>query len=188
MKLEKILSQKRSIIIKEWLDNIFQTYPADSSRFLKKQKDRFANPIGYTLFNDIEILYDELVSEKGLNAEKVHSALDRIIRIRAIQDFSASQAVAFVFFLKSVIRKELGEDILIRDMGEELMAFESKIDDLMLIAFDIFAQCREKIYEIKANHAKSHVSGLLRRAGLTCEIPEWKNYPAEDNDNHQRTS
>jgi len=34
-------------------------------------------------------------------------------------------------------------------------------------------KCREKIYEISANHAKNQVSGLLRKSGLICEIPEW---------------
>ena len=188
MKLEKILSQKRSVILKKWLDEIFKTYPAYSSRFLKKQKDRFANPIGYTLSNDIEILYDKLMLGKGLDKEKVVPALDRIIRIRAIQDFSASEALAFIFLLKNVIRGVLKKEIQERAFHEELIRFESKIDGLVLIAFDVFVKCREKIYEIKANHAKNQVSGLLRRAGMTCEIPDWEHYPGEENNNHNVSS
>lgn len=187
MKLEKILSQKRPVILKEWLDKIFQTYPAYSSRFLKKQKDRFANPIGYTLSNDIEILYDELILGEELDPDKVVPALDRIIRIRAIQDFSASAAVAFIFLLKEAIRMVIKENRPDGDLAGELIAFESKVDSLALIAFDVYEKCRERIYEIKANHTKNQVSGLLRRAGLTCEIPEWESYPGEDNNNHNVT-
>ncbi|MBN2061579.1 MAG: RsbRD N-terminal domain-containing protein [Deltaproteobacteria bacterium] len=185
MKLEKVLSQKRSVILKEWLDKIFDTYPAYSSRFLKKQKDRFANPIGYTLSNDIEVLYDELRLERGLDTEKVAPALDRIIRMRAIQDFSASGAVAFIYLLKDVVRERLKKEMPVSDIVEDLISFESKVDNLMLIAFDILVKCRERIYEIKANHARNQVSGLLRRAGLTSEIPEWEQYPAEDNNNQK---
>ena len=188
MKLEKILSQKRSVILKEWLDKIIKTYPAYSSRFLKKQKDRFANPVGYTLSNDIEILFDELILGKGLDKERVVPALDRIIRIRAIQDFSASEAVAFIFLLKDVIRELLKEESQGKNFHKELISFESKIDGLILIAFDVFVKCREKIYEIKANQAKNQVSGLLRRAGLTCEIPEWEYYPGEKNSNDNMSS
>jgi hypothetical protein len=32
--------------------------------------------------------------------------------------------------------------------------------------------CREKLYEIKANEAKNRVSRLLQKAGLICEIQE----------------
>ena len=188
MKLEKILSQKRSVILKEWLDKIFQTYPAYSSRFLKKQKDRFANPIGYTLSNDIEILYDELILGKGLDPDKVIPALDRIIRIRAIQDFSASDAVAFIFLLKEAIRVVFKENITDGNLAGERIVFESKVDSMALIAFDVYVKCREKIYEIKANQAKNQVAGLLRRAGLTCEIPEWESHSGEDNNNHNVTS
>ena len=188
MKLEKILSQKRSVILKEWLDKIFQTYPAYSSRFLKKQKDRFANPVGYTLSNDIESLYDELILGKGLDSDKVTPALDRIIKIRAIQDFSASDAVAFIFFLKETIRDVLKKNIPNGDLIRELIDFEAKVDRLALIAFDVYVKCRERIYELKANHAKNQVSGLLRRSGLTCEIPEWESCPAEDNNHHNVTS
>jgi hypothetical protein len=188
MKLEKLLSQKRSAVLKGWLDNILETYPAYSNRFLKKQKDQFANPVRYTFAHELEKLFDELVRENRIDIEVITPVLDSIIRIRAVQDFSASQAVAFIFLLKGVIREELGEDIREDELEMELLSFESRIDDMTLIAFDVYMSCREEIYKIRANQANNHVSGLLRRAGLTCEIPEWDSYPDAENDNHQVTS
>ena len=172
MKLEKRLAQNKAQIVGRWLDLIFETYPADAQRFLRKQKDRFANPVGTTISKEIENLYDELI--EGLEPERVSSLLDRIIRIRAIQDFPPSQALAFVFYLKKAIKDEMQEEILEEGQSEDWSIIESRIDDLALLAFDIYMNCREKLYDIRANEAKNQVSRLLQRAGMISEIPEKK--------------
>ncbi|MBW2228632.1 MAG: hypothetical protein JRG99_15335, partial [Deltaproteobacteria bacterium] len=53
----------------------------------------------------------------------------------------------------------------------ELLLFESKIDRLSLIAFNLYVQCREKIYELKANEMKNRTFRAFERAGLVSEIP-----------------
>ncbi len=179
MKLNKFLLQKKSLILNRWLDLIVATYPADSKRFLKKQKDRFANPVGTTIAGEIENLYEELL--QGIDPDRVSPILDRIIRIRATQDFSPSRAVSIFFLLKRVIREELKNEIRENRLSDELSAIESGIDDLTLFAFDIYMKCREKIYEIRANESKKQVSRLLQRAGLICEVPEWKTSPKKGN-------
>ena len=172
MRLEKLLSEKSSAILDRWVQLTLETYPADSQRFMKKQKDRFANPVGYTVSQEMGNLYQELL--KGIDTEKVSPILDRIIRIRAIQDFTPSQAVAFIFLLKNVIREELETEIRANHLYDELLIFESRIDNLAFLGFDIYMKRREKIYEIRAKEAKSQVSRLLQKAGLVSEIPEWK--------------
>ena len=97
MKLEKLLSQKKSIILKRWWDTILETYPADAKRFLKKQNDRFSNPVGNTISEETENLYGELLDEQDIDPDRISPILDRIIRVRAIQDFSPSQAIAFFY-------------------------------------------------------------------------------------------
>lgn len=177
MNLERLLSKKRSTILDRWLDCILDTYPADTKRFYKKQKDRFANPVGTTISKEIGNLYDELLKKSHLDRDRVSPILDRIIRIRAIQDFSPSQAISFIFMLKGIVREELKIEVREERISDELLALESKMDDLTLMAFDIHAACREKIYEIKASQAKNQVSRLLRRAGLASELPEWEEVP-----------
>ena len=49
---------------------------------------------------------------------------------------------------------------------------ENRIDDIALLAFDIYSQCRQKIYEIRVNEVKNQLGSLLKRANLTFEIPE----------------
>jgi hypothetical protein len=165
MDLKKLLQERKTPIVKRWIDAVTETYPDDTSRFLKKQKDQFANPVGYTISQGIEHLFDALL--QGMLQDKVSAFLDSIIRIRAIQDFTPSEAVAFIFRLKKVIRQELGDDILKQQgMPEALSTFDSTIDDLALYAFDIYMKCREKIYELKANEARNMTFRLLQKAQM----------------------
>lgn len=169
-KLESLLLQKKSAILEKWLDLILEVYPSETQRFLKKQKDRFANPVGYTIFQGMEALYHALIH--GIDYDKVSPFLDRIVRIRAVQDFSPSQAIAFIFILKKVIREELGTEIRENQLFDELLILETQIDKLALLSFEIYMKCREKIYEIRVNEVKNSVYMLLKRANLICEIPE----------------
>ena len=168
MVLEHLLPQRRAAILERWFQLILETYPADTSGFLKQEKDRFINPIGYTISQEIEVLYDELLQE--MNPDKLAACLDNIIRIRAVQDFSPSQTVAFIFLLKKAIREELASKIAENRVLEELLKFESKIDKLVLLAFDIYMKCREKVFEIRVSEVKAErerVLKLLERANLT---------------------
>jgi len=165
MDLKQLLQKRKTTIVKKWFDAVTETYPDDTSRFLNKQKDQFTNPVGYTISEGIEHLFDALL--EGMLQDKVSAFLDSIIRIRAIQDFTPSEAVAFIFRLKKVIRQELGDDILKQQgMSEALSTFDSAIDDLALFAFDIYMKCREKIYELKANEARNMTFRLLQKAQL----------------------
>jgi hypothetical protein len=177
MNLEKFLLQNRSIILKNWLDLILASYPSDTQPFLKNRKDRFANPVGYTILKETENLFNALVSDTKVDSDRISPMLDKIIKIRSIQDFSPSEAIAFVFLLKRAIRENLNKETYKNGLFQELLRFESKIDDMALLAFDIHLKCREELYEIKANHARNQVFGLLRRLGLTCELPEWNSEP-----------
>jgi RsbT co-antagonist protein rsbRD N-terminal domain len=165
MNLNDYLIEKKSAILKKWFDAVVETYPNETSTFLKKQKAQFTNPVGYTLSEGIEHLFDALL--QGMIPDTVSRFLDSIIRIRAIQEFSPSEAVSFIFQLKKVVRQELGKEILDQQgIAEELVVFESAVDDLALFSFDLFMKCREKIYELKANEAKNMTFRLLQQARL----------------------
>nr|HID59584.1 hypothetical protein [Desulfobacterales bacterium] len=171
MNIENILSQRRATILNKWIDLILETYPVEAAEFFKRKKDRFANPVGYTIFHEIEALYEELL-RGATESDKVSQLLDRIVKIRAVQDFSPSQAIGFVFLLKKVIRKELEDEILEEKIAEDLLEFESRLDELALLSFDIYMKCREKIYEIKTNEVKKQLFRLLERSGMVYKIPD----------------
>jgi len=172
MRLENFLEQKKAAILKKWFDLIIQTYPADTSKFLKNQKDPFNNPVGGTFSRGLEALLDELL--KGMDKETLVSFLDPMIRIRAVQDFSPSQAVGFVFFLKTVVREAMRKEIKESLYIDELLQFETKVDTLGMIAFNIYMECREKLYTLRANEVRNRTFAAFERAGLVSELPEIK--------------
>lgn len=170
MNLKGLLSEKKAAIVKKWFDLIIDNYPADASDFLKRQKNRFSNPVGHTISQGIDGLFDEILH--GIDSEKLFPFLNDIIKIKAVQDFSPSKAISFVFLLKQAIREEMGSEIKKKQMSDELRLFEEQIDELALLSFDIYMKCRERIYEIKADEARRMMFRLLQRANLICD-PEF---------------
>lgn len=163
--LKDQLRAKKAAILKKWFDAVAETYPDNAASFLKKQKAQFTNPVGYNLSEGLEGLYESLL--KGMIPDTVKLFLDSIVRIRAIQDFAPSEAVSFIFMLKKIVRQELGSEVLQQPrLNEEMTAFESSVDELALYAFDIYMTCREKIYDLKANEARSMTFRLLQQAKL----------------------
>jgi hypothetical protein len=159
------LTRKKTAILGRWLNVIYESYPPETAIFLKKEKNRFDNPVGYRVSQGLEGLYDALIKE--METDKVLNFLDEIIRIRALQDFSPSQALAFIFLLKNVIREELAEAIVAEKLAAEVLELESRIDGLALLGFDVYSKRREKIYEIRANEMKGRVTLLMRKAGIS---------------------
>ena len=159
-RLEEILLQHKDAILERWFCLILKTYPTDLSQLLKKEKDRFVNPVGFTFSHGIEALFAELL--KGMNGHKLSLPLENIIKIRSVQDFSPSQATGFIFLLKKAIQEVLERRIEERQILVEWLKFQSKIDQLALLAFEIYMNCREKIYEIRVHEAKAEKEMALR--------------------------
>lgn len=155
------LAARKQAILKSWFQVTVDSYPADTARFIKSQKDPFANPVGQTTHKSLEALVDALIKRAG--REAIAQALDPILRIRAVQSFSPSAATGFIFSLKPIIRQHLAGS------GEVLEEVDRRIDEMAMVAFDIYVACREKIYELKANESRKQFFGSLKRAGLIGE-------------------
>ncbi|ODA40100.1 RsbRD N-terminal domain-containing protein [Desulfosporosinus sp. BG] len=168
-RLRDLLEQKKASILKRWFEAIIETYPIDTSGFLKKQKDQFANPVGYTVSLGIESMLEALMEGNEFNEELPF--LDDIIKVRAVQDFSPSKAMSFVFLLKKVVREELEKEIKQSQLSDDLLEFESKIDNLALLSFDKYIKCRELIYKLKTDELQRMTFTLLKKANLMSEIP-----------------
>ena len=165
MNFKELLNERKADILKQWFDAVVATYAEETASVLKKKKAQFTNPVGYTLTEGLEQLFDAL--RKGMMPDTVSRYLDSIVRLRAIQDFAPSEAVSFIFMLKRIVRTTLGPELQKLNIATaDLEAFESAVDDLALYAFDLYMKCREKIYELKANEARDMTFRLLQQARL----------------------
>lgn len=159
--LKQHLEENKKAILAEWRNIIFNSYPPDSVQFLKTERDQFNNPIGACIKEVTEEIYDGLLA--NVTIDQLFAALDRIIRIRSVQDYTPSQAIAFMNALKLAIRHNC-EDINSDENFKEFLDFEARIDRLTFLAFDIYMQCREKIYEIRVNDMKRQSAMLFQRS------------------------
>ncbi|MCF8035116.1 MAG: RsbRD N-terminal domain-containing protein [Desulfarculaceae bacterium] len=169
MKLKTLLAKHKSAIVKQWINSIVETYPSETAKFLKSKKDQFSNPVGHTIMAETNNLFEQVM--EGIDREKVTPFLDRLIRVRAIQDFTPSQALSFVFSLKYVIRRVVGSEIDTEALDQELVDLEASIDYMALVAFDVFMGCREQLYDLKVKEIHSNAYSLLRRAKILVEQP-----------------
>ena len=125
MKIEQILSKKKKAVLKKWFHFVLETYPEETAQFIRKEGDPFANPVGSGIWEGIEGLFDELI--KGPDRTRVSSFLDRMIKVRAIQDFTPSQATGFIFRLKNIVRQELEKER--REVESKRMDLEQKEEE-----------------------------------------------------------
>ena len=151
--LKELFSKNEKSILKRWLDLILETYSPDSEILIGKRRDPFTNPVGSTLSRETKVLFKNLCD--GIREEESQASLEAILKIRSVQDFSPSKAVEFIFLLK----KAIGETLKIEFDNESVilhqwLEFQSRIDHLVLQAFDVYMRCREKICEIRVNQAK----------------------------------
>ena len=172
MQLEEFLAQRKSDIVNLWFESVLNTYAPDTAAFYKGHKDPFANPVGSTIRRALTGLLDHLI--EGQNRPETKTLLDSLIRIRAIQDFSASQATSFVLDLKQIIGDQFQEQLRDPERLRQWVRFESRIDAMSLMAFDVYMGCREQIYEMNANVEKNKIYKAFSRAGLVEEIPDDK--------------
>jgi len=147
-----LLVEKKNSIADDWVQRIIGTYPQESRKFLKSQKDQFANPVGNTISVNAEKIFAEMINRN--DPIKLKSLLDEIIKIRAVQSFSPSLAVGFVFSLKDAVRDELARQSITASDGE-LSDIYSRIDKMALIVFDSYMESREKIFRIRLDEVKA---------------------------------
>ena len=153
MQLRELLSQRKAAILNRWFNLITGTSLADISR-PSKGKDEFSDPEGNTVSREIGALFEELLQDT-MNSEKACASLSGILHIKAVQDYSPGTAVGFVFLLKEAITEELGDELEKQKLIRPWLEFESRVDRLASLAFEIYMQCREKIYQLRVNEVKA---------------------------------
>ena len=179
MKLATLLQQKRETILDEWFDRIAESYPQAASEFLAKQADRFGNPVGHAISQSIGAIYDQVVS--AMNRDDLLHALDGIIRIRSVQDFSPSEAVAFVFQLKAVMRNVMDEQLRGPEKWDDLADLESRVDRVALLAFEKYTECREQLHQVRNREIESRAARVLGRVNAMPDISQHEEEPIDDN-------
>lgn len=192
--LHQLLQEKKVEILEKWEDSILGSFAPDAFHIFKKQKDQFANPVGHKIRTGLAELYDVLCDPS--DEEILTPDLEQLIKMRAVQQVSAADAVSFVFKLKALVRKELLKKGM-ADSYDEWLAFDARIDAAALVIFDMFMASKEQIYQVRINefqHGRHLIvngamcpSALARRNNQTANAaaeadgsPDGEKMPVDD--------
>ncbi len=166
MSIRDLLSKKRKEIVSKSFELTIATYPEESQSFFKESAKQFTNPIGYNIYQSIEKIIDNIIKEEPI--ESFISPLEEIVRIRAVQDFTPSQAIGFIFLIKKALQDELEKEV----EPLQLLDFLTRVDSLVLVAFDIFMKYREKIYDLKSKELIDRTWWILKKWNIISEIQD----------------
>ena len=141
-------------ILEKWIEKLADSHPRNASALRAPKPDPFRNPVGYAIRTSLAQIWEQLQGHMDWNV--IDPALDTVLRIRAVQDMSLSQAVGFIIPLRSILRQVPGTF--------DLALLENRIDQLMLAAFDKYTQCRDQIRAVRL-HETERLTRTRRVAG-----------------------
>ncbi len=151
-------------IVKQCFERLTGCYHPETAGFMKKERDPFQNPFGHAVRAALEGVFKELIEEG--RPEGFRRALQELMRIRAAQTESASEALCFVRFLREAVQEELAREAG-RNGGwdgipEEYSLLEEHLHELTVIACDLFVESRKKIDAIRIKEIRAEKERLER--------------------------
>lgn len=144
---EYLNSQKPAILAK-WQAVILPRY---SGLPQKKTAGPFTSPGTYIVRKNTELILNGLLNASG--SEDCLEPLQEICRLKAVEEVSPGEALGFIFALKEIIGDELPPGTGKNEVTI-LRALDKRIDDMALRAFDYYADCRARIYQMKLDELK----------------------------------
>ncbi len=177
MDLRSLLLERSSALCARWLDAVLAEYGELTAARWRKERDPFANPVGYALAKGLPSLLDAVLGEGEPSAAAL-KALEAIVHIRAVQDLSPSRAVGFVTLLRDAIEAELAKDLAGGASREALAPVEKRIERFTFLAFDSYVRNRERLFRIRQEELRRSVASLMRRWHVDTEMPDADADPA----------
>jgi len=150
--IKKILNEKKQQILLKWQSAAFSSYQNHDFLNGNKKTGRFLNPISYVTEKSTREILGCLINDE--NDMKLFTPLEEICRLRAIQESKPAEALKFIFDLKQIIREELTDENQSNYWAVELWDVDRRIDEIGLLAFDVYSDCRAKICELRINEMK----------------------------------
>ena len=170
--LDRDIAEHQDEILKRWIDSVVDGYPEETAKFLRSKTDPFANPVGAGLREGLAELLDGIIH--GVEPEELSSALDRVVRVRAVQEFAPSAAINFVFELKGLLREVVGDTNTETNGTPD--PIDQRIERLGMCAFDVYMRCREQMWAIRAQEIRNQSVGIMER------VAEWRERREENSE------
>ncbi len=174
----ELLEERKETIVERWVDAVLSAYPSDSAALFQAQRDPFANPLGHGVREGTRGIFRTILD--GMDPEDLQTHLDKIVRIRAVQELTPSEALSFVFSLRSIVRDLIPEAMADARHREGLAEMDRKIDGVALAAFELYATRREEVGQLRINEVKRQVAWVFEKMKLRdAEASEAREGPSQ---------
>lgn len=146
------LYEKRQQVLSQWQSAAFDAYGGNIALLRNKPEGRFSNPVVYLIEKATGEIFDLLI--KPENDQILTVSVNEICHLMAIQGSKPSRAISFIFALKQIIREELKDENGANYWAAEMVEIDKIIDEIGLLAFDIYSDCRAEICDLKVSEIK----------------------------------
>ncbi len=160
--LELFRSHKQEVA-RLWTEAVYSTYPFETTGFLRTQEDPFGNPVAHMTKEAAAAVYDAVAGE-DVDMETVKGALERFVKLRAVQQYLPSQGLGVFYLMKPILRQRLLPLCAAQGELEAYLEAESRLDSLTLLAFDIYVAARETLAESRIKEIRNQHAQLARWA------------------------
>ena len=126
----------RDVVLEEWINAIFDTYPFQTTGFLRTNDDPFTNPVADMTREAANTVY-EAVSGWDKKPADVRAAIDR---------------------------KHIMPAMSKAGKMKEYLEAESRLDTIVLLGFDLYTKSREVVAQNRINEIKNQHAQLVRWA------------------------
>lgn len=163
MIVSEIFRENRAEIARLWTEAVFESYPLETTGFLRTKSDPFGNPVANMTKEATGALYDAVAGEE-VYLPSLKAALERFVKLRAVQKFTPSQALGVLYLLKPIMREKLMRKMLEIGQIDVYLEAESRLDSLVLLAFDQYTQARETVAELRITEIRNQYAQVKRWA------------------------
>ena len=165
-----LIEARKDTIERRWVDAVLSAYPSEAAVLFRTQRDPFANPLGQSVREGTRGILQTMLN--GMDQGELRSHLDKIVRIRAVQQFTPSQALSFIFSLRSIVREVIPEAEADARLAAGLAELDTRIDEVALAAFDLYAARREEVTGLRINEVKRQVAWVLGKVNQRYKVAE----------------
>lgn len=131
----------RQSIYEEWIDRVFGVELKKKAIFVATE-DPFRETVRSDLTKIIDILFSDAPVEGTHAAPEDWAVPENLMRLRAVQEISAAEAVSHIFVLKDIVRERFGREKTYDELSRRL-------DFLALHTFNAYAKCRDNLYRLR---------------------------------------
>jgi len=154
---------EQEYILARWNEAVLATYPLDTAGFTRTKEDQFRNPGGHAIRVALEVTYNA-VSGRSSSENLLRDALEMFVKLRAVQDFTPIKALGVMYLLKPLLRERVLPACLQNGLLDEYLAAESRLDTAALLACDIYAASKARVFEERIGEIRRQHAQIVRWA------------------------